>query len=146
MTPRPTRAIVTFAALATIVLATNALAAHVVIKPISASIASVTVDYGCGPTPVPNQPPPKCETLATLKVVYLGVGCSAEDFFIRVRQLPNEQLVSLFQVMGVSNCEMFPSTTFSPGFSHVVLETFLIQHGKPIRLKNRLPLMNEPRP
>lgn len=145
MIVRPMIASVMLFTLATFAWATGAIA-DVELERIAASISSVTVDYGCGPTPVPHQAPPQCETVATMKVVYIGTGCKPEDFFIRVRQLPTVQLVTLFKLSAAVNCEIGPSGSLAPGFSHIVLQTPLIEQGKPIRLRNTLALMDQPRP
>jgi hypothetical protein len=116
--------------------------ATVAVERVSASISRVNIEFGCGPTPVPNQPPPQCPAVATLTVRYVGYGCKPEDFFIRVRQRPTVQLVTLFKLASATGCFVDPdgSGAWASGLSRVDLQTPLIQLDKAVRLMNPLAL------
>lgn len=109
------------------------------------AISRVAMEAGCGPTPVPGQPPATCPTTVSVRVVYLGYGCKPEDFEIRVRQRPDVQMVTIFKRSSASSC-VIGSYPFFQRSSVVGLDGSDLVFEKPIRLVNPVPTISQVRP
>ena len=111
------------------------------------AVPLVTVEVGCGPTPVPGKPPPTCPPDGVLKLVYAGYGCHSEDFEIRVRQREHVQLVTVYRRLSASSCVIADGIhSFASRLRAVYPSSGDIVPGKPIRLLNPVPIALEPRP
>lgn len=116
-----------------------------VLEPVSASISHVSVEAFCGQTPPPGQPEPHCPTTGTLALTYLGHGCVAGDFVIRLRQRPTEQVLRVFKRAAATTCFAADETSVG-AFATLTIPVPDIDVGKPVRVANPLPLLVVPRP
>jgi len=140
-----TRMVAAAAAIGLVVACSSAAASEEELEPVHVSIAEITVEYGCGPTPSPNRPPPQCPSHVQIKLTYVGDGCTDADFVMRIRERPEVQVWKVFKKASATHCFVAPSG--SPGtFSSVTLLGGGIDPRKRVRLANPLALVGVPRP
>jgi hypothetical protein len=134
------------------VYGTAAIALASSVRHVAVSVTDLEVEYGCGPTPQPTPmgggPTPgyNCPPVAKMTVTYQGSGCTAEDFYIRVKQSPTDQLVTIFKLRSAKECDVVSQPGSSSPTESVLLQSPLIDPFKPVRVTNRIPVQAIPRP
>lgn len=108
------------------------------------AVSKVFVNVGCGATPGPYGPPCGEPPHAALELTFMGRRCHSEDFELRVRQREREQLVTVYR-RSESPCSIGGQNWRKP-FSSVMISSYDIVPGKPLRLLNPLPMFVAPRP
>ncbi|MBY0280091.1 hypothetical protein K2Z84_32565 [Candidatus Binatia bacterium] len=115
------------------------------LEPVAVSISHVSVEAFCGQTPVPGQPEPHCPTTGTLALTYLGKGCTAGDFVIKLRQREADQVLRVFKRASATTC-FVGDAGFDATFATLTVPAPDIDVWKPVRVANSLPLLVVPRP
>lgn len=115
------------------------------LEPVTVSVSHVSVEALCGQTPTPDQPLPHCPTTGTLALTYLGGGCTAEDFVIKLRQRVKDQVLRVSKRAAATEC-IVDDSGGNGGFTTVTVAVPDIDISKPVRVANPLPLFVVLRP
>lgn len=134
------------AAMSLAVVCTHSAAARDELEPVAVSISKIEIEYACGPTPGPDQPPPQCPSDSRLKLFYVGDGCEANDLVLQVRQRSDVQLLKFFKRASATDCVIALRGGSPAQFSRMTFFTSLIDPKKQVRLANPLPFRGVARP
>ena len=90
--------------------------------------------------------PSNCPDISTLTVHYAGVGCTSDDFVVKVREGADAQLATILKRKSATSCFVNEDGFAGSPLASVELVTHRISPYKPVKFTNLFPVRLDPRP